>query len=353
MCLTRAAFFYLTLLPRASVVHAVEAPVSPALDSRVTAALELGLPLVADAAMRYPEHRQCFSCHHQTLPLLALVAARRGGATIDENVLAAQTQFTHNFFAGKRETLGAGKHIGGRALTVGYGLWTFHIAKAPADETTTAMVRYLVKTQHDDGHWQVQTVRPPMEESSLSTTMIAILGLQQYGPQDTGNDSELKHQVDAAIAKATTWLTDAPAKSTEDKVARLWGLHYLQTDDVKFQTDDVKLQQARETLLSAQREDGGWPQLDDMESDAYATGQALAALLSTGASPDDDACRRGITFLLDTQQADGSWHVISRSDPVQVIFDNGDPHGLDQFISTPATCWALTALALWASETTH
>ncbi len=343
MFVTSAAIACLALWPRAGVVQADEASAPPSLNKRVSAALELGLPLVGDAAMRYPEHRQCFSCHHQTLPLLALVAGRCAGVAIDDNVLDAQTRFTHDFFAGKRVPLSEGKHIGGRALTVGYGLWTFRIAEAPADETTTAMVRYLVKTQHDDGHWQVQTVRPPMEESSLSTTTIAVLGLQQYGPQDTGSDSELKHQVDAALAKANAWLSDAPAESTEDKVARLWGLH-------SFQAADDKLQQARDTLLAAQREDGGWPQLDDMDSDAYATGQALAVLLSTGTSPDDESCRRGIRLLLDTQEDDGSWHVITRSDPVQVIFDNGDPHGLDQFISTPATCWALTSLALWSSE---
>ncbi len=343
MFVTSIAIACLAFSPRASVAQADDASVASSINKRVAAALELGLPLVGDAAMRYPEHRQCFSCHHQTLPMLALAAGRRAGVTIDENVLAAQTRFTHNFFDGKRETLAAGKHIGGRALTVAYGLWTFRIAESPTDETTTAMVRYLVKTQRDDGHWQVQTVRPPMEESSLSTTMIAVLGLQRYGPKDTGRDSELKHQVDASIAKAHVWLTDAPAESTEDKVARLWGLHY-------FQAADDKLQKARNDLLSAQRADGGWPQLADMECDAYATGQAFAVLLATGASPDEETCRRGITFLLDTQEDDGSWHVISRSDPVQVIFDNGDPHGLDQFISTPATCWALTGLALWSSK---
>jgi N-acyl-D-amino-acid deacylase len=66
----------------------------------------------------------------------------------------------------------------------------------------------------------------------------------------------------------------------------------------------------------------------------------------TGSSPADDACRRGIEYLLNTQSADGSWFVKSRSKPVQVYFDNGDPHGKDQFISTPGSCWALVALAM-------
>ena len=39
-----------------------------------------------------------------------------------------------------------------------------------------------------------------------------------------------------------------------------------------------------------------------------------------------------VADLLKTQRGDGSWFVKSRSKPVQVYFDNGDPHERDQFI---------------------
>jgi N-acyl-D-amino-acid deacylase len=83
-----------------------------------------------------------------------------------------------------------------------------------------------------------------------------------------------------------------------------------------------------------------------MASDAYATGQALYVLRATGMPIDDPLYQRGITFLLKTQCDDGSWFVRSRSIPIQKNFDNGDPHGKNQFISTPASCWALAALAV-------
>jgi hypothetical protein len=50
--------------------------------------------------------------------------------------------------------------------------------------------------------------------------------------------------------------------------------------------------------------------------------------------------------LLKTQQADGTWHVVTRSKPIQTYFETGFPHGKDQFISSAATGWAATALAL-------
>jgi N-acyl-D-amino-acid deacylase len=143
----------------------------------------------------------------------------------------------------------------------------------------------------------------------------------------------------------------------------------------------VEIAAARKAVLAAQKPDGGWAQLDNMHSDAYATGQTLWVLLQTS-SPfaahqparasvrfakkplepgagarrlmrnerRQKAIRKGIEFLLKSQQADGSWFVKTRSKPVQVFFDNGDPHGKSQFISIPATGWATAAVAEWLSR---
>src|SRR5262245_29670662 len=42
-----------------------------------------GLKVVEKAARSYPEHRDCFSCHHQTLPMLAMEIARERGLPAD------------------------------------------------------------------------------------------------------------------------------------------------------------------------------------------------------------------------------------------------------------------------------
>ncbi len=55
-------------------------------------------------------------------------------------------------------------------------------------------------------------------------------------------------------------------------------------------------------------------------------------------------------FLLTTQHADGSWLVETRVKPVQTYFDNGDPHGKHQFLSTAATAWATAGLAQLLTE---
>jgi hypothetical protein len=89
-----------------------------------------------------------------------------------------------------------------------------------------------------------------------------------------------------------------------------------------------------------QRADGGWGQTKALASDAYATGQAVVALKAAGLSN-----ARGAEFLMKSQLADGSWHVQSRTQPLQPYFDSEFPHGADQFISAAASNWAAMALA--------
>jgi N-acyl-D-amino-acid deacylase len=194
------------------------------------------------------------------------------------------------------------------------------------------MSTYLLKMQHDDGHWSRQTSRPPLEESNVACTTLAIYGLKKYAAETQRPAAE------AAIEKGIRWLTEAKIESQDDQCFRLWSLSLLGAPA-------QQLAETRQIVLTAQRTDGGWAQIDAMESDAYATGQTLWILQATGFDPAAEAYQRGTRYLLSTQRDDGSWFVRSRSKPVQPYFDNGDPHGKDQFISTPATCWAVAALA--------
>jgi hypothetical protein len=105
---------------------------------------------------------------------------------------------------------------------------------------------------------------------------------------------------------------------------------------------------ARADLLAVQHADGGWSDLPSMESGAYTTGLAMIALESSGLPVSGVAYQRGVKYLLGTQLADGSWHVRTRSAGFQPYFDNGFPHGVDQWISSAATSFATMALTLAA-----
>jgi N-acyl-D-amino-acid deacylase len=75
----------------------------------------------------------------------------------------------------------------------------------------------------------------------------------------------------------------------------------------------------------------------------------LVALHEAGVSARSPAYQRGVRYLLDTQLADGSWLVRSRTLPTQIYFESGFPHGVHQFISAAGTQWATQALA-WSVQ---
>jgi hypothetical protein len=195
------------------------------------------------------------------------------------------------------------------------------------------MTQAIARTQLPDGSFAVLPARPPLEASAFTSTALAIRALQLYG-----SNSEEK------IAGAREWLKGARPVTQEDRTMRLLGLVWSNAD-----AEDVA--RASSELLAQQRPDGGWAQLAGVESDAYATGQAMVALYEAGAlAAPDKAFQRGVAYLLRTQRADGSWIVRTRSSPVQQLKESGFPHGRDQWISAAATSWAAMALTMSQSR---
>ncbi len=298
----------------------------------VRAAVSKALALLDKSSREYRKERDCFSCHHQALPTLALVEARRRGFSIDEENLQAAVALTVKHLENGRERYLDGRGQGGKADTAGYALWALSAAGWKGDETTTAVAQYLVSFSQDDGYWKCSSHRPPSEASHFTTTFLALQGLKAFG-----TDEQQEH-IAPRRDKARAWLKETPGKDTEDRVFRLRALRLLEADE-------ATIRQAASELLATQREDGGWSQTETLDSDAYATGSALVALVEAGGvTPGETAYRRGVQYLLQTQLDDGSWRVVSRSKPFQTYFESGFPHGKDQFISIAASSWATLAL---------
>ena len=132
-------------------------------------------------------------------------------------------------------------------------------------------------------------------------------------------------------------MSESP-QDTEDRVFRLWALPYVDAGE------DI-VQKATSELIDSQKDDGGWAQSAGMDSDAYATGTVLVALLrAADVSAEHPAVRRGVQYLVNNQLDDGSWHLVTRAEPFQTYFESGFPHGKDQFISIAASSWATLAL---------
>jgi hypothetical protein len=305
----------------------------------VNAAIKKGIQRIEQGITHYPEHRGCFSCHHQAMAVFSLTAARQRGFTVNAKLLSEQVPFGAKTFRDKSK-IAKGEGVGGQVLSVAYALAMFAAAEHPYDDTAAAMVQYLLVRQRKDGAWPVPSFgnRPPTMGSLFTNTALSLFALKKYGPPKTASGAEeLQKRIDSAIDKGRVWLLANKPTSTEDKVFHLRGL-------VDVGVERKKIESARDRLLGEQRSDGSWAQLDKMPGDAYATATVLVALRKAGLSPDHEAYQKGIRWLLAHQTGQGAWIVQTRSRPIQRFFDNGDPGGKSQFISFVATNWAVLAL---------
>lgn len=308
-----------------------EAGVPP---EKVKAAVERALPLLEQGAVGHRENRECFSCHNQGVPIVALTAAQARGFKINEAELATQLGFITDFLKTNREKFLQGKGTGGQVDTAGYALLALEAGGQKPDDTTAAVAEYLLLFQKDADHWKNSSNRPPSEGGEFTTTYLGLRGLQSFGT------TEQQERIAARREQVRGWLSVAKPESTEDRVFRLRAMKLLSVPAEEITA-------AAKELLDMQRDDGGWHQLPEMSSDPYSTGTVLVALHDSGeVKTSDSAYQRGLAYLLKTQQDDGSWHVKSRSKPFQTYFETGFPHGKDQFISAAASGWAATALAL-------
>lgn len=301
----------------------------------IRAAVVKSLPLLEKGAKgSMAERKQCFTCHNQGLPILALTTARSRGFEIDEEHIQAQLKLTADFLAKNKARYLEGKGQGGAADMAGYALWTLELGGWKPDETTAAVAEYFLLFQKDRDHWEPVSHRPPTEHSPFTTNFVALQSLKGFGTEP------LRERITTRTTQVREWLLKAEPQDNEDRVFRLRALRVAGAAD-----DDVR--RATTDLLKTQRDDGGWAQLADLSSDAYATGSALVALHQAGGIATEDAAyQKGLSYLISTQHANGSWHVTTRSKPIQTYFESGYPHGKDQFISIAAAGWATTALTL-------
>jgi hypothetical protein len=328
-----AAVALALLLGLASLSGAAAPPPPP-----VHAAIAKALPLLVKGSRGHMEERNCFGCHNQGPAILALTTARERGFTVRKEDIHDQLEAIVAQLERERDNYRKSKVVTGNGIRAGYALACLEVGGWKADTTTEAVVELLLHDDKNLTHWIPGNYRPPTSGSDFSATYLALRGLRVWGTAGQ------KERVAKRIDTVRGWLLKTKAKDTEDRVFRLWA---LQEVGVKGKV----LTEAVQDLLRTQRSDGGWGQLDDMASDAYATGTALVALHQAGGvATSDRVYQRGVAWLLKTQLADGTWLVHTRSKPIQKYFESGFPHGKHQFISSAASGWAVLALALTVPE---
>jgi len=314
--------------------HAATAiPASAQTDARV--AVERSRSLLAKMSVVSAANGGCASCHSHNILDTADSVARRKGLGYDEKLVAQRQTLTKAPYFSPANLLEHFPDPGGSPITTVFALTALANSGYQPDRTTDVVAAHLASQQASDGRWQMTVGgRPPIGEGAIAVTAYAIRALKTYAPPGRAQD------MNARIARATAWLAAQKPVTTEDRNMQLLGLLWAG----KPSAERSRLAAA---ILAKQRDDGGWAQSDDLQSDAYATGVSLFALAEAGGiTPAHAAYKKGVAYLLSNQRSDGSWYVKSRAVKFQPYFDGGFPYEHDQWISSMATGWATAALAI-------
>lgn len=323
-------------------VSALGGSMSEAPNPDARAALKAGLKKLEESMSQFSQSTTCVSCHHEGLGRITMGEASARGYTVDPQV-------QHVMLERVRGMVSAMKPLHQQALanpevmkqlplaemneisdTYGWLMAGMASENDPADDSTTAMARVLARQQASDGSWTFSLPRIPMQSSVYTFTALAVKALRHYA----ANDSDTAGRIE----RAKGWLLRAQPKTSEDRASRLLGLKWSGAEEA-----DIK--GAASAIIADQQKDGGWSQGPGLPTDAYATGEALYALhVADGLAASDPVYAKGVTFLVRTQDYDGTWYVCKHAIPANNYLDTGFPYGESQYASFNGTCWATLAL---------
>jgi hypothetical protein len=276
-------------------------------------AVERGLAFLQADAVKWRKEKNCSTCHHGTMTVWALNAARSAGYSVDGESLADTTKWTKDRLLASidkpRDPL-----PGPRMMSTPAVYLALMAQAVPSQESVSAddlkrIADHLVRYQEPDGSWAWSSAPPknrppPFFESDEVATLLVQLALAPRAG-DANSNSPARE----AREKAAAWLAKVePSDSTQAAAFRL-------LVRVRAGESATAIQPEMDRFLRRQREDGGWGQLSDRPSDAYATGQALHALSIAGIKNDSEVVVRGVAFLVGSQKEDGSWPMSRRGHP--------------------------------------
>jgi ankyrin repeat protein len=320
--------------PQRALPLELEPSILTASTEKALAALQTSAAKSRESFVQHVSKQDCVSCHQQYLPMAAVGHARNQSVHFDQKAaqeqIAALAKLTNPAF--QHEFITQTLFHPEPAHSFGYELFGLVAEGVTPSAHTDGIVHHLVTIQASDGRWFNNAPRPPIASSNVSATALAIQAIKQYGWPGR------KAAFAASVERARQWLWTVKAETNEEAVFQLLGLHWAGEPAQKL-ADLVK------TLKQQQRKDGGWAQLTTLESDAYATGEVLYTLTQAAKVPvTDPVWQRGLRFLLERQEDDGTWHVARRAFPFQPTMKSGFPHHRDSWLSAAATSWAVLAL---------
>ena len=270
----------------------------------------------------------CFSCHNDGDAARALYAAGRKGYAIPQDALNATTAWVSQpatWDQNKGDRGFSDKTLSNVQFASSL-LAAFEAGHVKDRTPLEVAARRLIGEQSADGAWRIEpdsALGSPTTWGTTLTTTMAIKVLQVEGSTKSIEASR----------RGQRWLS----RVTPNSVLTAATLIMAGSRDRSTQR-----QQSLNLLRTGQTSDGGWGPYAKSPPEIFDTAMALLALTEVRKEAGvGELIRRGRTFLVSQQQADGSWIETTRP-------SGGDSYA--QRVST--TGWATLAL-LMTSDKAH
>lgn len=268
--------------------------------------IDRGIVYLQIDAVKWRAEHQCATCHHGTLTVLAFAEAKQSGIQVDADYFADAVKWTKERLSRidePRDVRPGWNMVNTPSIYLGL-LAQFQPKQDVITREELGKIRgHLLRHQEENGSWAWSSAPaknrpPPFFESDEVATLLALFTFPVAG-------EETSDELRASRQRAIDWLTKADETDTTQAAALrlLWQ---------KRGEPSADLQPHLERFLKRQRPDGGFAQLADRPSDAYATGQSLYVLSLLDVPVDLPEVVRAVRFLVETQRDDGSWPMIRR-----------------------------------------
>jgi squalene-hopene/tetraprenyl-beta-curcumene cyclase len=263
-------------------------------------------------AAKWRTEKTCSTCHHGTMTVFAMAEAKSQGYDVPADTMVDIVKWTKDRLLERidlpRDTRPGWSMVNTPAMYLSLMAQTVPKQEAVTADELKRIAAHLVRHQEADGAWAWSSAPPknrppPFFESDEVAT---ILGYVSLGPQVPASAEE-KSEVRDARTKAAAWLEKSTPNDTTQAIV------YRLLRRIRDAEPPESLKPAIDQFLARQNSDGGWGQLKEAPSDAYATGQALYILNLAGLKNDRPEIQRAAALLVSTQKEDGSWPMTARS----------------------------------------
>jgi hypothetical protein len=270
-----------------------------------------GLEFVAREAIAWQGQHRCYGCHVQAVTFEALTVGRQHRYDVSreqfDQVLYGLTDINGGHrHAGGLSVGGAPGHLIETARAFGGAAFARYDAALGGElrDDLLAVAAQLRPFQNEDGSVRTTDTRFPVVAGLMQATTQALQTWHQAHAR-TADEQWLE-----PVRRAETWMQQQARRLSDDPEATLVDLNYavMGLREAGAQPGEPALRALAERIRTRQKPDGGWAyRPTETASNAFATGQALYALRTLGASDSDDTVSRGMTWLLEHQATDGGW----------------------------------------------